>query len=108
VNASREIVDALAAARHSVGGALPNAPWATKGRYEGWTTDVSFGLRYTELLHASHYQACSAPMLDKGMAAPLFEWTLAQLRAAGFDQHRALRKWAKKSPTVEPRRTREA
>ena len=96
VNASREIVDAVAAARNSlpnvgvpaagVGGPLPNAPRATKGGHEGWTTDVAIGLRYTELLHATH-NFCSVPMFDKGLAVPLFEWTLEQLQAAGFGRH---------------------
>ena len=98
VNASREIVSAVAAARNlpnvavpaGVGERLPNASWATKGAYEGWTTDVADGLRYTELLHASHNR-CSDPMFDKGLAVPLFEWTLEQLQAAGFARHRALR-----------------
>ena len=104
VNASREIVDAVAAARNlllpnvgvaaGVGGALPNnASWATEGGNDGWTTHMAVGLRYTELLHASHIVMCHAPLFDKGMAAPLFEWTLEQLRAAGFDRHRALRVW---------------
>ena len=104
VNASREIVDAVAAARNlllpnvgvaaGVGGALPNnASWATEGGNDGWTTHMAVGLRYTELLHASHIVMCHAPLFDKGMAAPLFEWTLEQLRAAGFDRHRALRMW---------------
>ena len=105
VNASREIVDAVAAARNllpnvgvpaaGVGGPLPNAPRATKGGHEGWTTDVAIGLRYTELLHATH-NFCSVPMFDKGLAVALCysssaEWTLEQLRAAGFGRHRALR-----------------
>ena len=71
-------------------GALPNASSATKGGHEGWTTDVAVGLRYTELLHATH-NFCGVPMFDKGLAVPLFEWTLEQLRAAGFGRHRALR-----------------
>ena len=100
VNASREIVVAVAAARNVapnvgvaagagdvVGGALLNASWATKGGHEGWTKDVAVGLRYTELQHASHYW-CAAPLFDKGMAVPLFEWTLEQLRAAGFEGDR--------------------
>ena len=92
VNASREIVDAVAAARNllpnvgvpaaGVGGPLPNAPQATKSGHEGWTTDVAIGLRYTELLHATH-NFCSVPMFDKGLAEE-------QLRAAGFGRHRAL------------------
>ena len=101
VNASREIVVAVAAARNVapnvgvaagagdvVGGALLNASWAAKGGHEGWTKDVAVGLRYTELQHASHYW-CAAPLFDKGMAAPLFEWTLEQLRAAGFEGDRS-------------------
>jgi predicted peptidase len=101
VNASREIVVAVAAARNVapnvgvaagagdvVGGALLNASWAAKGGHEGWTKDVAVGLRYTELQHASHYW-CAAPLSDKGMAAPLFEWTLEQLRAAGFEGDRS-------------------
>ena len=97
VNASREIVDAVAAARNllpnvgvaaGVGEALPSASWATNGGHEGWTSDVAVGLRYTELLHATH-NLCSVPLFDKGLAVPLFEWTLEQLRAAGFDRHRA-------------------
>ena len=101
VNASLEIVGAVAAARNVVpnvgvaagagdvvGGALLNASWATKGGHEGWTKDVAVGLRYTELQHASHYW-CAAPLFDKGMAAPLFEWTLEQLRAAGFEGDRS-------------------
>ena len=100
VNASREIVVAVAAARNVapnvgvaagagdvVGGALLNASWAAKGGHEGWTKDVAVGLRYTELQHASHYW-CAAPLFDKGMAVPLFEWTLEQLRAAGFEGDR--------------------
>ena len=100
VNASLEIVGAVAAARNVVpnvgvaagagdvvGGALLNASWATKGGHEGWTKDVAVGLRYTELQHASHYW-CAAPLFDKGMAVPLFEWTLEQLRAAGFEGDR--------------------
>ena len=99
VNASREIVGAVAAARNllnvgvraaGIGERLPNASWAAKGAYEGWTTDVADGLRYTELLHAPHSR-CSDPMFDKGLAVPLFEWTLEQLRAAGFGRHGALR-----------------
>ena len=97
VNASREIVAAVAAARNVVpnvgvaagagdvvGGSSLNASWATDGGHEGWTKDVAVGLRYTELQHASH-NLCAAPLFDKGMAAPLFEWTLEQLRAAGFE-----------------------
>lgn len=114
VNASRDIVNALAAARNL----LPNVASAPPfhhheyGLPEGHggiahdTTDVAVGLRYTELLDASHYKASAAPLFDKTIVAPLFEWTLGQLRAAGFDQHRALRYWAK-SPR-EPRRTRDA
>ena len=114
VGASRAMVNAVAAARNvlpngapaAVGGersparwccrlvlprgALPNASSATKGGHEGWTTDVAVGLRYTELLHATH-NFCGVPMFDKGLAVPLFEWTLEQLRAAGFGRHRALR-----------------
>ena len=101
VNGSRQIVGAVAAARNVVpnvgvaagagdvvGGALLNASsWATKGDHEGWTKDVAVGLRYTELQHAAH-NLCAAPLFDKVMAAPLFEWTLEQLRAAGFEGDR--------------------
>ena len=91
VNASREIVDAVAAARNllpNVGvqlalGGLAQPLQATKSGHEGWTTDVAIGLRYTELLHATH-NFCSVPMFDKGLAEE-------QLRAAGFGRHRALR-----------------
>ena len=97
VNGSRQIVGAVAAARNvgpnvgvaarGAGDVVGGALWATNGGHEGWTTDVAVGLRYTELQHASH-NLCAAPLFDKGMAAPLFEWTLEQLRAAGFEGDR--------------------
>ena len=76
-------------------GAIAQPLPATKSGREGWTTDVAIGLRYTELLHATH-NFCSVPMFDKGLAVALCysssaEWTLEQLRAAGFGRHRALR-----------------
>ena len=92
VNASREIVDAVAATRSP----LLNVSWATDGRTTtscgqpratprylmsgGRTNDVAVGLRYTEFPHAQH-TAVVYPLFDKGVAEPLFEWTLQQVQA---------------------------
>ena len=93
VNASREIVDAVAAAHNllpNVGvqlalGGLAQPLQATKSGHEGWTTDVAIGLRYTELLHATH-NFCSVPMFDKGLAVPLFvrSWMDAGWSSSGL------------------------
>ena len=92
MNASREIVDAVAATRSP----LLNVSWATEGRTTtscgqpratprclmsgGRTNDVAVGLRYTEFPHAQH-TAVVYPLFDKGVAEPLFEWTLRQVQA---------------------------
>ena len=115
VNASREIVDAVAATRSP----LLNVSWATEGRRTtrgcpqlssypaaprgprrclsgGRTTDVAVGLRYTEFPHAPH-DAVNYPLFDKGVAEPLFKWTLRQLQAAGFGAKKQDSAAAKKS-----------
>ena len=60
------------------------------GYARGRTTDVAVGLRYTEFPHApgdppTPHAAAVYPLFDKAVAEPLFEWTLRQLQAAGFD-----------------------
>ena len=83
VNASREIVDAVALSRT----AIRNTSSATRDGYEGpWTTEQptkDTRLRYTELRDASH-NLVGAPVFDERLAQPLFEWTLQQLQTAGF------------------------
>ena len=114
VNASREIVDAVAATRSP----LLNVSWATEGRRttrgcpklsshpaaprgprrclsEGRTTDVAVGLRYTEFPHAPH-DAVNYPLFDEGVAEPLFKWTLRQLQAAGFGAKNKTRRLPRK------------
>eukprot|EP00964_Phaeocystis_antarctica_P051859 scaffold30296_cov54-Phaeocystis_antarctica.AAC.2 len=68
---------------------------------------VAVGLRYTEFPHApgdppTPHAAAVYPLFDKAVAEPLFEWTLRQLQAAGFDapQDSARRlPWLPRSPS---------
>ena len=77
------------------------------GYARGRTTDVAVGLRYTEFPHApgdppTPHAAAVYPLFDKAVAEPLFEWTLRQLQAAGFDapQDSARRlPWLPRSPS---------